>query len=337
MRIASELCAALGKTPVEAADYPGLHRQPHPDADDQRGDLRGDGRRRHAGGDRRGDEARDESPDGTADARRLHRPRRLPRDPQRPARRARRSEVPAVSRYCGGWSPPGSSGASPARAFTRTSHSAATTGPRIAISCSDGAHVGQHRTVREDPQPRRLPEDVQVRDVPLAVERPEQLNAARRVVVGRRASRAADASRTPPRTSARCARRDAGRWRPPPRRPGRRRRPRRCCASPCDARRTRDRGRAPRRGPRRAASGRRRPVGTRDAEAAPSARRGRRERDRRVHATATPASAWPIGLGIRAGYHRRFCDLRATEAKVAVYRKLLTYSQFLAHDSRYCA
>ena len=52
-------CArALGKTPVEAADYPGLHRQPHPDADDQRGDLRGDGRRRHAGGDRHGDEAR---------------------------------------------------------------------------------------------------------------------------------------------------------------------------------------------------------------------------------------------------------------------------------------
>ena len=34
-------CAsASGKTAVEAADYPGLHRQPRPDADDQRGDLR---------------------------------------------------------------------------------------------------------------------------------------------------------------------------------------------------------------------------------------------------------------------------------------------------------
>ena len=76
---------------------PRLHRQPHPDADDQRGDLRGDGRRRHARGDRHGDEARHEPPDGPADARRLHRPRRLPRHHERAARRPRRSEVPAVS------------------------------------------------------------------------------------------------------------------------------------------------------------------------------------------------------------------------------------------------
>ena len=47
-----------------------LHREPHPDADDQRGDLRRHGGRRHAGGDRYRDEARDEPPDGAADARR---------------------------------------------------------------------------------------------------------------------------------------------------------------------------------------------------------------------------------------------------------------------------
>ena len=76
--------------------FPGLRRQPHPDADDQRGHLLRDGGRRHAGGDRHGDEARHEPPDGTARAGRLHRARHLPRHPRGAARRARRSEVPPV-------------------------------------------------------------------------------------------------------------------------------------------------------------------------------------------------------------------------------------------------
>ena len=76
-------CARARQDRRRSGRLPRLHRQPHPDADDQRGDLRADGRRRHAGGDRHRDEARDEPPDGSADARRLHRPRRLPRDPRR--------------------------------------------------------------------------------------------------------------------------------------------------------------------------------------------------------------------------------------------------------------
>ncbi len=75
---------------------PRVHRQSHPDADDQRGLLRRDGRRGHARGGRPGDEARHEPPDGPADARRLHRPRHLRRDPRGAARRARRPEVPPL-------------------------------------------------------------------------------------------------------------------------------------------------------------------------------------------------------------------------------------------------
>ena len=103
MLTATNICMQLGKTAVEAADYPGVHLQSHPDADDQRGDLCGDGRRRHPGGDRHGDEARNEPPDGTADARRLHRPRRLPGHPRTSCTRdlAIRSTGPV--RCCAAW------------------------------------------------------------------------------------------------------------------------------------------------------------------------------------------------------------------------------------------
>src|SRR5258708_40027872 len=67
------------------------------DGDDEWGGVWGDGRGGKGRSDRYGHEAWDEPPDGAADTRGLHRPRRLPRDPQRPARRARRPEVPPVS------------------------------------------------------------------------------------------------------------------------------------------------------------------------------------------------------------------------------------------------
>ena len=43
-----ELSKAVGKTPVEVQRLSRLRRQPHPDADDQRGGLLPHGRRRHA-------------------------------------------------------------------------------------------------------------------------------------------------------------------------------------------------------------------------------------------------------------------------------------------------
>ena len=43
---ANALATALGKTPVEAQDYPGFIANHHSDADDQRGGLRDGGRRR---------------------------------------------------------------------------------------------------------------------------------------------------------------------------------------------------------------------------------------------------------------------------------------------------
>ena len=90
------LARALGKTPVEVNDYPGLRLQPHSHADDQRGDLLRHGRRRHAGGDRHRHEARDGPPDGAAGAGRLHRPGRVPRHPRGPAPGTRRRQVPAL-------------------------------------------------------------------------------------------------------------------------------------------------------------------------------------------------------------------------------------------------
>ena len=66
MAIARDLCETLGKTAVEAADYPGFiaNRVLMPMINEAI--FARDGRRRHAGGDRHGDEARHESPDGPA-------------------------------------------------------------------------------------------------------------------------------------------------------------------------------------------------------------------------------------------------------------------------------
>ena len=116
-RPAMALTRALGKTGVEAADYPGFiaNRILMPMINEAVFALmEGVGTRR---GDRHGDEARDEPPDGPAHARRLHRPRRLPGDPRRAARRARRPEVPRRVRCSAGWSPPGTSDARSGRGF----------------------------------------------------------------------------------------------------------------------------------------------------------------------------------------------------------------------------
>ena len=75
-----DLTIAVGKTPVQAARLPRVHRQSDPDADDQRGGVLPHGRRRHRRGDRHGDEARHEPPHGAAHAGRLHRARHLPGD-----------------------------------------------------------------------------------------------------------------------------------------------------------------------------------------------------------------------------------------------------------------
>src|ERR1019366_807353 len=73
-----------------------LRREPHPPADAERGVFRGarGGRNARSGG--RHHEARHEPPDGPVGARRLHRPRHVPRDPARPASGARRRQVPPV-------------------------------------------------------------------------------------------------------------------------------------------------------------------------------------------------------------------------------------------------
>ena len=69
------------------------------------------------GSDRQRDEARHEPPDGTADARRLHRPRRVPRHPARAPRRPRRSEIPPCP-LLRRWSLPDGSDARAARVST---------------------------------------------------------------------------------------------------------------------------------------------------------------------------------------------------------------------------
>ena len=74
---------------------PRFHREPHPDADDQRSDLRRLRRRGVDRCDRHGDEAGHEPSDGTADAGRLHRPRHVSGDHERAVRRLRRLEVSA--------------------------------------------------------------------------------------------------------------------------------------------------------------------------------------------------------------------------------------------------
>ena len=150
MRIASELCTALGKTPVEAADYPGFiaNRILMPMINEAIfAVMEGVG-----------------TPEAIDTVMKLG--MNHPMGPltladfigldvclailERAARRPRRSEVPAVSATSadGGCGP--SRAQVRARAFTRTSHSAATSGARIAISCRIAANVGQHRAARED-------------------------------------------------------------------------------------------------------------------------------------------------------------------------------------------
>ena len=70
---------SLGKTTACRRRLPGLHRQPHPAADDQRGGLHALRRRRHGRSHRQGDEAWRASSDGAARACRFYRPRYLPR------------------------------------------------------------------------------------------------------------------------------------------------------------------------------------------------------------------------------------------------------------------
>jgi hypothetical protein len=91
-----ELSKALGKVPVEANDFPGFiaNRILMPMINEAcYAVMEGVGT---PGGGGPGDEARHEPPDGPADARRLHRPRHLRRDPRGAARRARRPEVPPL-------------------------------------------------------------------------------------------------------------------------------------------------------------------------------------------------------------------------------------------------
>ena len=109
---------APGQDAVEAADYPGFiaNRILMPMINEAI--YRADGRRRHAGGDRHRHEARDESSDGTADARRLHRPRRLPRDSRTCCTTASAIRSTGRVRSCAGWSRRAISAASPAAGST---------------------------------------------------------------------------------------------------------------------------------------------------------------------------------------------------------------------------
>ena len=235
---------------------------------------------------------------------------------ERAARRPRRSEVPPVSRCSGGWSRRDISGGSRAGAFTRTrSHSADDATRRRASASSR-----QRPPCRFDrrwwpsvdrvaalgpPERRPMPEMNQS-----SAERPERLDAARRRRDRRRASRAAGASAyAAAHIAARRATRPAGDLPCQRRRDGdndHERRSRRGCASTVRwSRRTADRGRAARRAPTHAS------VSARPAvrrAAADAARRGPGRSARQ--ATASPARAWPIGLGIEASHHGRFCSSR---------------------------
>ena len=92
-----ELSKQMGKTPIEVNDYPGFisNRVLMPMINEAIFALYEGVATAEV--DRRRDEARHEPPDGTAHARRLHRPRCLPGHPARARRRIRRSEIPAVS------------------------------------------------------------------------------------------------------------------------------------------------------------------------------------------------------------------------------------------------
>ena len=67
---------SLGKTTTNVRGLPRLHRQPHPGADDQRGDLHPVRGRRERRRDRHGPEAGRQPSDGAAGAGRLHGPGR---------------------------------------------------------------------------------------------------------------------------------------------------------------------------------------------------------------------------------------------------------------------
>ena len=155
MRIASELCAALGKTGVEAADYPGFiaNRILMPMIN----------------------EAIFAVMEGVGTPEAIDAVMKLGMNhPMGPLTLAdfigldvclailnvlhdglRRSEVPAVSAApADGRGRPSRAQVGPGllRVLARARRRPA---PRIAISCSDGAHVGHHRPAREDAQPRR--------------------------------------------------------------------------------------------------------------------------------------------------------------------------------------
>ena len=142
MAIASALCQRLGKTARRSRGLSRLHCQSRADADDQRGGLLRDGRGRHARGDRHGHEARDESSDGAADARRLHRPRRLRGDPRTCSTTASAIRNIAPALCSGGWSPPVISAGNPAAASTPTDRWATATARRIEPARAGGRRRG---------------------------------------------------------------------------------------------------------------------------------------------------------------------------------------------------
>ena len=76
----------------------GVHRQPDPDAVPRRGDARVRGGPRDSRGHRHRGEGRAQPSDGAARARRLHRPRRVPRDHARARGRVRAAAVRAAAR-----------------------------------------------------------------------------------------------------------------------------------------------------------------------------------------------------------------------------------------------
>ena len=110
---------ADGQDGGRGAGRAGLHLEPDPRADDQRGRLLPDGGRGRRRGDRHGDEAGHEPPDGAADAGRPDRARHLPVDHGGAARGAGR-ESTARARCCAPTSRRGGWAASQAAASTST-------------------------------------------------------------------------------------------------------------------------------------------------------------------------------------------------------------------------
>ncbi|KAF1857795.1 hypothetical protein Lal_00041230 [Lupinus albus] len=78
LRIGQGLHCQARQDGDDVGGFPGLHRQPHPAADDQRGDLHALRRRGFGRIDRHRDEARRQPPDGAAATGGFHRPRYLP-------------------------------------------------------------------------------------------------------------------------------------------------------------------------------------------------------------------------------------------------------------------